>query len=366
MTRAPHLLSRRDARRVAVRAQLLDQPRPTDAMAVVRHLWSLQADQTVVVAPSAELVLWSRLGSAYPLGGLERLAGDGTLIDVRGMWRPAEDVALLRAEMAAWPPVSASGWAEAYEGWVAANDDCRRDVLAALRADGPLTTRELPDTIAVPWRSSGWTHDRSVRKLVDILVLRGEVALAGREGRDPLWDLAERVYPDDPLPPLEEATRLRAARRLASLGIARVRSTEDPADSHDAVGEPAVVEGVRGSWRVDPAYLDGPFHGRAALLSPLDRLVFDRKRMSELFEFDFQLEMYKPAATRRWGYWAMPVLYGDRLVGKLDATADRDAGVLRVDAVHRDDEWSGAMAEAVERELRGLAHWLGLELDRPG
>jgi uncharacterized protein YcaQ len=96
------------------------------------------------------------------------------------------------------------------------------------------------------------------------------------------------------------------------------------------------------------------------VLSPLDRLVYDRKRMTELFEFDYQLEMYKPVAKRRWGYWAMPVLHGDRLVGKVDATTDRDRGVLRVDAVHRDGDWTKAMATAVDRELAGLARWLGL------
>ena len=101
-----------------------------------------------------------------------------------------------------------------------------------------------------------------------------------------------------------------------------------------------MIEGVRGKWRVDPANLGEPLAGRAAVLSPLDRLVFDRKRMAELFEFDYQLEMYKPAAKRRWGYWAMPILHDDRLVGKLDATADREAGVLRVDAVHEDEPFT--------------------------
>ena len=101
-----------------------------------------------------------------------------------------------------------------------------------------------------------------------------------------------------------------------------------------------------------------------ALLSPLDRLVADRKRVHELFEFDYQLEMYKAKAIRKWGYWALPVLHGDRLVGKVDATADRDRGVLRVDAVHWDDR-TPAAADGVERELRGLARWLGLELVHP-
>jgi len=98
-------------------------------------------------------------------------------------------------------------------------------------------------------------------------------------------------------------------------------------------------------------------------LSPLDRLVSDRKRLAEIFEFDYQLEMYKPAAARRWGYWAMPVLHGDRLVGKLDATADRTAGLLRVHAVHEDEPFTAAVSAAVRREVADLAHWLGLALD---
>jgi uncharacterized protein YcaQ len=129
-----------------------------------------------------------------------------------------------------------------------------------------------------------------------------------------------------------------------------------------AAGEPAVVEGVRGEWRVEPAYLDEPFVGRAALLSPFDRLVHDRTRAQEIFEFDYQLEMYQPAAKRRWGYYALPVLYGDRLVGKVDAKADRKGGVLLVNAVHQDVPFTGAMTAAIDAEIAGLASWLTLEL----
>ena len=161
---------------------------------------------------------------------------------------------------------------------------------------------------------------------------------------------------------------LRNERRLRSLGIARAKRLECPVEPMDVeqVGEPAVIDGVKGSWRVDPAQLERTFRGRAALLSPLDRLVFDRKRMAELFEFDYQLEMYKPAAKRRWGYFALPILYGDRLVGKVDATADRKLGVLRVDAIHRDVAFGKAMAAAVDREIDELANWLELELALPG
>jgi uncharacterized protein len=358
-----HLLTRDEARRIAVRAQLLDSARPTDLLDLVRHLTLLQVEPTAAVAPSAEVVAWSRLGPRFRRSDLEDAVADGTLVELHSMLRPAEDIALYRAEMAAWPGVGElKDWEISIRDWVEANDHTRRDILDKLYDEGPLPTSELPDTTVVPWESSGWNNDRNVRMLLDRMVQRGEVATAGYDGRQRLWDLAERVYPDvDPVP-YDEAMRIRAERRLHSLGIARPRAAKAPNEPNDVgqVGDPAEIEGLKGRWRVDPAYLGG-FTGRAALLSPLDRLVFDRKRMEELFEFDYQLEMYKPAAKRRWGYWALPVLHGDRLVGKLDATAVRDDGVLRVDAVHEDDAWPADVRDDVEEEIRSLAGWLGLE-----
>lgn len=362
-----HELSAQQARRIAVRAQLLAEPRPTDLLDTVRHLTLVQADPTAAVAPSAELVMWSRLGSGYRHGELAEAVAAGQLVELLGRLRPAEDLALYRAEMAAWPGVGELvEWQVAQRDWVAANDDCRKDILEKLHDEGPLPSRELPDTTLVPWESSGWNNDRNVRMLLGLMVRRGEVAVAGREGRDVLWDLAERVYPDVEPVPLAEALRIRNERRLHSLGVARARAQKTPDEPDDLgpVGEPARIDGVRGTWRLDPAYLDGDFEPRTVLLSPLDRLVFDRKRMVDLFGFDYQLEMYKPAAKRRWGYWAMPILDGDQLVGKLDATAERDAGVLRVDAVHEDGTWSKRLRRDVEREIEALADWLGLVLAR--
>ena len=175
------------------------------------------------------------------------------------------------------------------------------------------------------------------------------------------------MYPDDPVVPPEQAERARNERRLRALGIARARGPECPVEPQDVgeVGEPALVEGVKGRWQVDPSLLGRPFSGRTALLSPFDRLVHDRKRALELFGFDYQLEMYKPAAKRRWGYYALPVLHHDRLVGKVDAIADRAVGVLRVDAIHEDEPFGKTTAAAVRRELRDLARWLDLELALP-
>jgi uncharacterized protein YcaQ len=366
-----HELSRQDARRIAVRAQLLDSPRPTELLDVVRRLTLLQVDPTAAIAPNADLVAWSRLGSSYSPAALDTALADRALLELRAMIRPGEDLALYRADMAAWESVERGdlpGWRASQRDWVRANDACRLDILDRLGSSGPLPSRELPDTCKVPWRSSGWTNNRNVSRLLEFMVQRGEVAIAGRRGGDRLWDLATRVYPDDPVVPRAEARRIRDERRLRSLGIARARGPECPVEPVDVAeaGEPVVVEGVKGTWRVDPSLLGQPFSGRAALLSPFDRLIHDRKRTVELFGFDYQLEMYKPAAKRRWGYFALPILYGDRLVGKLDATADRNAGVLRVDAIHQDVPFDQTTAAAVESEIRDLARWLGLELTPPG
>jgi uncharacterized protein len=356
-----HRLSRRQARRIAVRAQLLDAHRPADLLSMVDHLTVLPIDMTSAVAPSPDLVAWSRMGTAYEPDDLvdalavRDLYEDGTAI------RPMADLPLHLADMAAWPL-----W-EGTRDWLEANELFRNEVLDALDADGPMLSREIRATAQVPWRSSGWNVDRNVRMMLECLLGRGEVAINGRRGNQRLWDLAERVYPRGvEAVPRDEARRVRDERLLAALGIARASGTLLPGGPIHVgeAGEPAIVEGTKGEWRVDPSQLDRPFAGRTALLSPFDAIVRDRKRMEDLFEFDYVLEMYKPAAGRRWGYFALPVLHGDRLVGKLDATADRKAGRLFVDAVHEDAPFTSAMTRAVEAEIAALADWLGLTLQR--
>ena len=364
-----HELSRTDARRIAIRAQRLDAARPASLLEVVRELTLLQIDQTAAVAPNADLVVWSRVGSAYQPAELVRALEERSLFELRGFIRPAEDIALYLAELSEFREGGGGhGWRASIARWVEANEYCHDDILRRLKKSGPLLSRDIPDTCVVPWKSSGWTNDKNVTQLLEMMVRRGEIAVAGRSGRERLWDLAERVYPPaEPLDPVD-ARFGRNVRRLAALGIARGKGPECPVEPNDVgieVGEAAVVDGVKGEWRVDPAQLGQPFTGRAAIISPLDRLIFDRKRMTDLFEFDYQLEMYKPAAQRRWGYFALPVLFGDRLVGKVDATADRKAGVFRVDAVHEDVPFTKKMTAEVDREIKDLARWLQLELAVP-
>jgi uncharacterized protein YcaQ len=354
-----HRLTKAQARRIAVRAQLLDARRPAGLVDMVRQLTMLQIDPTAAIAPSADLVAWSRLGSAYRPADLKRaLEEDRSLFELDAMIRPTSDLGLYLAGASDFPSY------ETTRRWLADNDRFRRDILKLLKSSGPLASRDIPDTCAVPWASTGWTNNRNVTQMLEVLMTRGEVAIAARSGRERLWDVAERVYPADAVvPPVEEAQRIKNERRLAALGIARQKRQKMPMEpAHvGAAGEPAVVEGTKGEWRVDPSLLDGDFEGRTALLSPFDRLVHDRLRTEELFDYEYTLEMYKPAAKRRWGYFALPVLHGDRLVGKIDAAADRKASVLRVHAIHEDVRFTRPIAKGVRDELDDLAVWLGLD-----
>jgi uncharacterized protein len=352
-------LSRAEARRIAIRGQLLDARRPSELLEVVTHLTFLQIDPTAAIAPAADLVAWSRLGSAYEPAQLRQaLEEDRTMFELDALVRPMSDLGLQLAGAADFPSYERS------RVWLADNDSFRRDILDRLEGSGPLTSRDVPDTAVVPWASSGWTHNRNVTQMLEFLLMRGEVAIAGRVGRERLWDLPERVYPADVhVPSVDEARQVKNERRLRSLGIARVKSTPMPLEPVDVgeAGVPATVEGVAGEWRVDPEALDQDFEGRTALLSPFDRLSYDRVRAQELFDFEYVLEMYKPKDKRRWGYFALPVLHGDRLVGKVDATADRKGSVLEVHAVHEDVRFTRTITRSVHAELEQLASWLGLD-----
>ncbi|HUF99805.1 MAG TPA: crosslink repair DNA glycosylase YcaQ family protein [Ilumatobacter sp.] len=363
-------LSRQHARRIAIRAQLLDAYRPESLLATVDHLTAIQIDPTNAIAPNVDLVAWSRLGSDYSPSDVKfALEHERSLVEHNSFVRPMDDIGLMLATVDDWPRRRDA------EVWMTANAAFRTDVLAALAADGPLVAGAIADTASVPWASSGWTNDRNVVQMLEFLTRFGDVAVSGREGRNRLWDLAERVYPADLVVPSRDAALAElTGRRLTALGITRpqaVRTALEPTPIEFANGGSNAVEvevdGVPGTWIIDPEALAADaadFRGRAALLSPFDRLVYDRERALDLFEFEYVLEMYKPAANRRWGYFALPILHGDQLVGKLDAKTDRKAGLLRVHTIHDDVGFTEEMTDAIETEVVALADWLGLELDR--
>ncbi|MGO4299496.1 DNA glycosylase AlkZ-like family protein [Leifsonia sp. RAF41] len=358
------VLDRDEARRIAVRAQRLDSAHSPALVPLVEHLTFLQLDPTAAIAPSADLIAFARLGSAYRPEQLQQaVERDRTLYELKAqddpvqppfaMVRPVSDLALNLDRMRTGP--IAGSW----QAWLDANVRFREDVLDRLRDSGPLLSKDIPDTAQVPWQSTGWTHEKNVTHMLELLQRRGVVAVSGRIGRQRTWDLAERVYPSGiEAVPEAEASGLRDGRRLRALGIARPQLV-------GGAGVAARVDGSDREWRVDPDAVGLPFTGRAALLSPFDRLIHDRVRSLELFGFEYLLEMYKPAAQRRWGYFALPILHEDRLVGKLDATADRTTGVLRVDAVHEDEPFDARTRDDVDLSVDDLAAWLGLTVRRP-
>ena len=355
------ILTRQHARRIAVRAQLLDATLPAGLLATVEHLTFLQLDPTSVVAPNADLVAWSRLGGVYRPEDLRRAVEvDRTLFEHRAqptakepvivMLRPMSQLRLYLAEMHAL-----GNGPGRINDWIDANHGLKQDVLSLLRSSGPLSSREIPDTAQVPWESTGWTHSRNVTQMLEFLASRGVVAVSGRAGKQRLWDMPERVYPSEiDVVPLAEASSERNRRWLRALGVARQKLVGD-------TGLEVEIEGTKGTWRLDPDATADGFQGRTALLSPFDRLIHDRSRALELFDFEFTLELYKPKAQRRWGYFVLPILHHERLVGKVDAAADPKSGCLNVHAIHHDVAFSKTMSTAVDQELAGLAAWLGLD-----
>ena len=317
---------------------------------VVRRLGFLQLDPTARVAPTQLLVLWSRLGQ-YDPADLDRLLWEERkLFELQAFVYPVEELPVLRAFMRAYPDEHRLGPTRAayIRRWMKTNTALRRHILDRLRRRGPLLSRDFEDRAVEDWSTGGWNEGKNVGRMLEILAGRGEVVVAGRRGRERVWDLAERWLPNGPTLPLAEARRRVDERNLRTQGIAR----EGP-------GEPAVVARVPGEWRLWPGLLaEAPAPPRTTLLSPFDRLIYDRQRAEDVFGFRYRLEIYLPKAQRRHGYFVLPILHGDRLVGRVDPEFDRKQGVLRVNAVYP-EPGTTVPVRALERTLRSLGCFLG-------
>ncbi len=353
----PHHLTRDEARRLIVRAQLLDADRPGDVVEVAEQLGAIKIDPTAVIAPSEQTIPWSRIGWGYEPGQLPKaVEDDGQLFEHAGSFHPVTMLPMMRARMRGRELRATT------RAWLDANADFRADVLRRLRADGPLLSSEIPDTAAVPaGNDGGWYSDNQVPRMLDLLEAIGEVAVVGRSGRNRRWDVADRAHGAVPSDlGFDEAGLLLEARRLQAAGLARQKSSWSAVGM---AGEPAVVEGSSWKWRVDPGALatlhDDP-GGRVALLNPYDRMLFDRPRLVEAFDFDYKLEQFLPKAKRVFGYFAHPILCGDRFIGQLDAGLDKKKETLVVAAVHETVPWESEEREMVHAEIHDLAGWLGV------
>jgi uncharacterized protein len=351
-----HRLTLDQARRIAVGAQLLDANRPGDVVGVAEQLGAIKIDPTATIAPAENTILWSRIGTTYEPSQLTKaVEQDHLLFEFDGAFRPISLLPLMLPAMRRWPQRPKT------REWLEANDRFRTDVLARLRADGPLLASDIPDTAQVTRPPDGWYGSNQVVHMLDFLQRQGEVAVVRREGRNRVWDLAERVYPTGmPEYELEEAERLLNERRLQAAGIAKQKSPWTPVGE---AGEPAVIEGSTRKYRVDPqalAALEQDDGGRVAFLNPYDPMLFDRPRLTELFEFEYVLEQFKPKPQRKYGFFAHPILMGDRFVGMLDAEVDREAEMLVVNAVHEFLPFDPEEDEMVRAEIDALAEWLGV------
>jgi uncharacterized protein YcaQ len=368
----PVRLSRRRARQVAVIGQLLDAPRRTSIEEVVTGLSEVQMDPTSAVARTEHLVLFSRMGPRFKVAELERLLWrDRVLFEYEAHIVPTADLPIHRISMRRYPHGQLKRHTYV-RGWLVANEAFERYVLGELRRRGPLRARDLENRAAEGWRTGGWSDEgQSVPMLLDILWAQGKVMIVGRDGQQRLWDLAARSLPKVPARPIAQIAAEVVERDLRAGGVVRLErigglfdgelpGRERAVREHLRTGliVPVEVDGLPGRLVAHRDLLDTAFRGRATALSPFDDLVADRDRTEQLFDMFHRLEIYVPKAKRQWGYFVLPILRGDRLVGRIDPHFDRRENTLRINAIFMQPETSAADRAAVDASIHDLARWL--------
>ncbi|MBK9089712.1 MAG: YcaQ family DNA glycosylase [Holophagales bacterium] len=384
MKRPVEFLSLDAARRVALRAQGFGRPRPTrdvtgtDVVRTTRAVGVLQLDSVNVLVRSHYLPVFSRLGP-YARDLLDQAAYSSRrrLFEYWGHAAsliPVELQPLFRWRMER---------ARRGEGCWGSLDRFGREratfcsgVLAEIRDRGPLGISELAAGGA---RKAGWWEWSEGKLALEWLFWTGQVSTHSRRHFERVYDLTERVLPraviEAPTPPPAEAQRQLLRIAVTALGVATERDLADyfrlpAADARARIAE-LVESGELVSAAVEgwdrPAFLDprarAPRRVEArALLSPFDSLVWERGRAERLFGFRYRLEIYTPSHRRLHGYYVLPFLLGDRLVGRVDLKADRARGALRVVRAHC-EPWAeeASVAGPLRDEIRALGGWLDLD-----
>ena len=314
----------------------------------------LQIDSISVVARSPYLVLWSRLGPYEPRW-LDELLAEGRLFEGwshAACFIPIEDYGLYRRFML--------DGGEKSRAWFSAHPEEVRRVLERIRREGPVRSAEFARTDG---KKGGWWEWKPEKRALEHLFAAGELMVSRRDPNfHRVYDLRERVlghalpgWEDAQAPTPEGVRRAFALKAVRSLGVAAARWVPDyyrtpkkgAAELLDELADEgsllrAEMEGVEGSAYVHPenaalaeAAVSGKLRpSRTTLLSPFDPVVWDRARASELFGFDYKIEVYTPAAKRRYGYYSLPILHRGALIGRLDAKAHRKEGVFGVKALH--------------------------------
>jgi uncharacterized protein len=391
------------ARRLAITRQRLagktTKPTADGILDVVKDLGFLQLDPTNVVAPSHQLVVFSRVGPYAPKH-LETLLWDERRLFES--WAHAASIVAtehypiyrwimhrIATGKGFWHGFTASGERQSQRvlAWMKANDSLRRGILREIRDRGPLPSRAFEDQSTGAWRSSGWNNGRNVGMMLFYLQMMGQLMVAGRSGGQKLWDLSERRLPPwTPKTRLGESAIVRWAAEISlrALGVASPADIRENFIRWKYVNLPAALASLEeqgrivpvsvqeedgswpGTWYVhadDLALLDrieaGDWEPRTILLSPFDNLIIDRKRTRRMFGFDYTMEIYVPAPKRRYGYYAMPVLHGDRLVARIDSALNREAGRLSIRRVSVEAGCDDLQTARATREaITGLATFL--------
>ncbi len=381
-------LSSDQARRLALAAQGFNDRRGDgvpDRRAlrrVLRRTGLFQIDSVNVLARAHYLPLFSRLGP-YPTSLLDQAAYSSTARAPRELFEYwGHEASLLPVEaqpLFRWRMVQAH--ADAWGGMrriMVERPGFVADVLAEVDRSGPISAGEIEALHGGRTRRAGpwwdWSH---VKRALEYLFWSGEITTASRRGFERLYDVPERVIPAGvlaaPTPDRSAAQRMLVLRAARSFGVATERDLRDyyrlsVADAKAAVataveaGElvPVRVQGWRAAAYLDPQAVV-PRRVRArALVAPFDPLVWERDRTERLFGFRYRIEIYVPAEQRVHGYYVLPFLLGDRLVGRVDLKSDRQAGVLRVQAAYAEPGAPADTADELAEELISMAGWLGL------
>jgi uncharacterized protein YcaQ len=370
-------LSLQDARRLTILSNQLAGPRPASLLDAVERLTRVQVDPTAVADRAERLTLFSRVG-AFDRDGLRAMLEEAPrqLFEYHAHLIPVADMPMHRPAMLRYPRLDHARGSYVAE-WLRDNAGFRSHVLDEIRRRGPLRSRDIDDRAEVPWQTGGWNDGKNVGRMLEILWFGGQIAISRREGTQRIWDLFERVFPDadeaypDPIAASELLNRqLRASgfersgwgHGLESAALPFRWEAEEGLKA-DGVAVPVEIDGLAGEWLAHAdalADLDaGAWQPRTVVLGPFDPLVANRDRALELFDFRLKLEIYIPVERREFGYYVLPILHGDRFVGRFDPVMDRRAGVLRIKALHAEPDAPREAWPAVEAAISELADWLG-------
>lgn len=393
----PIIVTLEEARRLAVMAQRLAGPRPPASAEGVMELFHalncIQIDPIRAVERTQLLVLWSRLGAFDPALLDQLQQADRTIFEA---WAHCasfvltEDYPLFAHHMTEKP--EGGVWGERVRGWMEANSALHQHILERLAADGPLTSSDFDDLGALPWESSGWSSGRTVTRMLDFLYFRGKVLSVARKGNTKYWHLAEKWMPPgtDMSDWAEADVVCRAAdKSLRALGIATFKQINNhfirkrypglkkrlAELQTESIALPAKIVGADGELWPDEWFIHreslpaleairaGAWQPRTVLLSPFDNLICDRERTEQLWNFYYRIEIYLPAAKRQYGYYVLPILHGERFIGRMDSKLERKSGVYSINALYPESEAdvTPETGQAIAANLSELAGWIGAE-----